>query len=151
MNPGKWFQRGQKPLPWSVSIHSQPCNDLWNGYSSVVVLMVINWRKNRRQKASVAETLSTGPMTTLKRIPRGHWPRIAGLQILLNNSRVCNFLLIVHINQKYFKDKYPHTIPSLYRKRSLGILDFIFGDFRIDFLGKYDAKCETALGRESGP
>jgi hypothetical protein len=60
--------------------------------------------------------------------------------------------------------KYPHTIPSLYRKRSWGILDFIFGfrggidpvetdfgDFRIDFLGEYHAKCETALGCESGP
>jgi hypothetical protein len=26
-----------------------------------------------------------------------------------------------------------------------------FGAFRIDFLGEYDAKCETAFGRESGP
>jgi hypothetical protein len=25
-----------------------------------------------------------------------------------------------------------------------------FGEFGIDFLGKYDAKCETALGHESG-
>jgi hypothetical protein len=52
-------------------------------------------------------------------------------------------------------------IPSFYRKRSWGILDFIFGfrgvidpaetdfgDFSIDFLSEYDAKCETAVGRE---
>jgi hypothetical protein len=25
-----------------------------------------------------------------------------------------------------------------------------FGDFRIDFLGEYEALCKTALGRESG-
>jgi hypothetical protein len=66
-----------------------------------------------------------------------------------------------NINKKYFKGKYPHTIPSLYRRRSWGILDFIFGfrgvidpketdfgDFRIDFLGEYDTKCERALDRE---
>jgi hypothetical protein len=26
-----------------------------------------------------------------------------------------------------------------------------FGDFRIDFLGAYEAICKMALGRESGP
>jgi hypothetical protein len=49
-------------------------------------------------------------------------------------------------------------------KKSWGIIYFIFGfsrviaptdtdfeDFRSDYLGEYEAICETALARESGP
>jgi hypothetical protein len=55
-----------------------------------------------------------------------------------------------NIKQKYFRGKYPHTVSLLYRKK-LGNSRLHSGDFRIDFLGEYDFKCETALGRESGP
>jgi hypothetical protein len=75
-------------------------------------------------------------------------------------------LLLKGISSKNISEANIH-IPYLYctlQKKSWGILDFIFGfhgvngfaetdfsDFRIDFLREYDAKCETALGRESGP
>jgi hypothetical protein len=57
------------------------------------------------------------------------------------------------IHQNYFNGKYSHTIQVLG-----GCLDLIFGfsgvndttetdfgDFRIDYLGKYDAICKTVL------
>jgi hypothetical protein len=76
---------------------------------------------------------------------------IAGLHLLFKGSSK-------NISKANTVSSY-HTITL--QKRSWGILDFIFGfrgvidpaetDFgylRIDFLGEYDAKCETALGRE---
>jgi hypothetical protein len=73
---------------------------------------------------------------------------VAGLQLLLKESR-----------KNILTENIP--IPSLYRKRSWEIVDFIFGfrdvtdpaetDLRIDFIGEYDAKCETTLGLNQSP
>jgi hypothetical protein len=62
------------------------------------------------------------------------------------------------IQQKYFNDKYPHTIQVLEAQKSWGCLDLIFdfrgvnytaetdfGDFQSDYLGEYDAICKTVL------
>jgi hypothetical protein len=76
----------KKPLPWSVSIPSRPCIDLWNGYSSELLsLWWLTDGKNRRQKASHTVSLSkllieswsisARSLTPQKQFSRGHWPR----------------------------------------------------------------------------
>jgi hypothetical protein len=60
------------------------------------------------------------------------------------------------------REVYPYHILTL-TKKNWGILDFIFGfsgvidpaqtefdDFRSDYLGEYEARCEMGLARESG-
>jgi hypothetical protein len=60
--------------------------------------------------------------------------------------------------------KIPMPYIQFKEKEVVGILDFIYGfcgiidpaetdfcNFRIDFIGEYDAKCETNLGCEPGP
>jgi hypothetical protein len=62
------------------------------------------------------------------------------------------------IQQKYFIDKYPHTIKVLEAEKSWGLGNLIFGfsgvndtaetnfgDFRRYYLGEYDAICKTVL------
>jgi hypothetical protein len=66
-----------------------------------------------------------------------------------------------NIPKNYFIGKYPLYHILTLKKKSWGILDFIFGfsgaidfaktdidDFRSYYLGKYQAICEAALARE---
>jgi hypothetical protein len=46
---------------------------------------------------------------------------------------------------------FPQTTPSGIKESGLRITCGEFGDFRIDYLDEYEAICETALSRESGP
>jgi hypothetical protein len=66
-------------------------------------------------------------------------------------------LLLKGISSKNISKAFSYHTFTL-QKKSWGILDFIFGfrgvidraeidfgDYRIDFLGEYEAKCQTAL------
>jgi hypothetical protein len=47
------------------------------------------------------------------------------------------------IQQKYLNGKYPHTIQVLEAEKSWGLPRPHFCDFQSDYLGEYDAICNT--------